>query len=221
MSKNMIYGAGVLGIIATAVYIYHEHKKAKKVEETEQKSVIYIDVENPDEETKQEERKNTVTKKIEAVSHKIGKTVGTVALKIGARYPKIVKFACKYAKFLPAAVIGACAVIAAINKRSRWKIEENRWTEMDVKNDHGLDIRMMTEDPDKSLKAWNDTDLSKHFYQLDDLLKTMNFVYGEQYHIYEKQSFKDLHPEYDLSGVKDDYVIRQIFNTEDALKTIA
>ena len=92
---------------------------------------------------------------------------------------------------------------------------------MDVKNDRGLNIRMTTEDPDKSLKAWNNTDLSKHFYQLDDLLKTMNFIYGEQYHIYEKQSFKDSHPEYDVSNVKDDYVIRQIFNTEDALNTIA
>ena len=33
MSKNMIYGAGVLGIIAAAIYIYKEHKKAKETEE--------------------------------------------------------------------------------------------------------------------------------------------------------------------------------------------
>lgn len=226
MSKNLIYGAGALGIIGIAVYIYQEHKKAKK---TEQESFIYIDDETTGDEKiesepnqEKETKKNAISEKIANVSHKIGKTIGTVALRIGAKYPKAVKFVCRYGKFWPAIIITGCSIIAAISMRSRWKpLQEDPIKSYDVDNDHGIGIRMTTRDYDKSMEAWNNTDLSKNFYALSDLLKTLNFVYGEQYYIQEKESFKDEHPEYDATNVKEPYVIRQIFNTNAALNSVA
>lgn len=115
MSKNMIYGAGVLGIIAAAIYIYKEHKKEK---EAEAESVINVDSEETEEQTK-EQKKEVVTEKVTSLGRKIGKTLGTAALKFGAKHPKITKFIFKFGRYIPYALIG----IAIINSFAiKWKV---------------------------------------------------------------------------------------------------
>lgn len=115
MSKNMIYGAGVLGIIAAAIYIYQEHKKAKEAE-----SVVNIDSEET-EDTAKEQKKEAITEKVTSLGHKIGKTLGTAALKFGAKHPKITKFILKFGRYIPYALIG----IAVINSFAiKWKVSD-------------------------------------------------------------------------------------------------
>ncbi len=114
MNKNMIYGAGVLGIIAAAVYIYKEHKKAK---EAEAESVVNIDSEAETE----EQKKEAITEKVTSLGRKIGKTLGTAALKFGAKHPKITKFILKFGRYIPYALIG----IAVINSFAiKWKVSD-------------------------------------------------------------------------------------------------
>lgn len=110
MSKNMIYGAGMLGIIAAAIYIYKEHKKAK---EAEAESVVNIDSEEGTEETTKEQKKEVITEKVTSLGRKIGKTLGTTALKFGAKHPKITKFILKFGRYIPYALIGI-AVLASL-----------------------------------------------------------------------------------------------------------
>lgn len=224
MSKNMIYGAGVLGIIAAAVYIYKEHKKAK---EAEAESVVNIDSEEETEEQTKEEKKEAINDKISSLGHKIGKTIGTAAIRFSAKHPKAAKsiatFILKFGRYIPYALIG----IAVINSFAiKWKVSHRNGTidgsdmiyEMEV-NDERFDqpMNMTTRgvDPQKSLEVWENSELSSNYQKLYEFLKTLNLVYSEQYIIDNKESFADAHPDYDVSGVKDDFVIRQVYTVED------
>lgn len=119
MSKNMIYGAGVLGIIAAAVYIYQEHKKEKEAE-AEAESVVNIDSEETEDATK-EQKKEAITEKVTSLGRKIGKTIGTAALKFGAKHPKITKFILKFGRYIPYALIGIAVINSFIIK---WKVSD-------------------------------------------------------------------------------------------------
>ena len=222
MSKNMIYGAGVLGIIAAAVYIYKEHKKAK---EAEAESVVNIDSEETEEaeDTTKEEKKEAITEKVTSLGRKIGKTLGTAALRFGAKHPKITKFILKFGRYIPYALIG----IAVINSFAiKWKVSHMDDTidgsdmiyEMKV-NDERFDqpMNMITRgvDPQKSLEVWENSELSSNYQKLYEFLKTLNLVYSEQYIIDNKESFADAHPTYNVSDVKDDFIIRQVYAVED------
>ena len=225
MSKNMIYGAGVLGIIAAAVYIYKEHKKAK---EAEAESVVNIDSEETEEaeDTTKEQKKEAITEKVTSLGRKIGKTLGTAALKFGAKHPKITKFILKFGRYVPYALIG----IAVINSFAiKWKVSHMDDTidgsdmiyEMKV-NDERFDQPMTLTtcgvDPQKSLEVWENSELSSNYQKLYEFLKTLNLVYSEQYIIDNKESFADTHPDYDVSDVKDNFVIRQVYTVEDVAK---
>ena len=218
MSKNMIYGAGVLGIIAAAVYIYKEHKKEKEAE-----SVVNIDSEETEEQTK-EEKKEAVNNKIISIGHKIGKRIGTAAIRFSirfsAKHPKAAKsiatFILKFGRYIPYALIG----IAVINSFAiKWKVSHRNGTidgsdmiyEMEV-NDERFDqpMNMITRgvDPQKSLEVWENSELSSNYQKLYEFLKTLNLVYSEQYIIDNKESFADTHRDYDVSSVEDDSIIR-------------
>lgn len=220
MSKNMIYGAGVLGIIATAVYIYKEHKKAK---EAEAESVVNIDSEEETEDTTKEQKKEAITEKVTSLGRKIGKALGTAALKFGAKHPKITKFILKFGRYIPYALIG----LAVINSFAiKLKVSHNDDTidgsdmvyEMEVNDERFEQPMTMTTrgvDPQKSLEVWENSDLSTNYQKLYEFLKTLNLVYSEQYIIDNKESFADNHPEYDVSNVKDDFIIRQQYTVKE------
>lgn len=223
MSKNVIYGAGVLGIIAAAVYIYKEHKKAK---EAEAESVVNIDSEVETEETAKEKKKEAVTEKVTLLGRKIGKTLGTAALKFGAKHPKITKFILTGTKYIPYAIIGIVtfATLHKMTHRNSDMIDGSDMIyEMEV-NDERFDqpMNMTTRgvDPQKSLEVWENSELSSNYQKLYEFLKTLNLVYSEQYIIDNKESFADAHPDYDVSGVKDDFVIRQVYTVEDVANRI-
>lgn len=223
MSKNMIYGAGVLGIIAAAVYIYKEHKKAKETE-AEAESVVNLDSEETEDTTK-EQKKEVITEKVTSLGRKIGKTLGTAALKFGAKHPKITKFILKFGHYTPYALIGIAVINSFVIK---WKVSHMDDTidgsdmnyEMEV-NDERLGgpahITTCDVDPQKALEVWENSELSSNYLKLYDLLKTMNIGYSEQYIINNKQAYADKHPEYDFSDVEDNFVIRQKYKVQDYL----
>lgn len=222
MSKSMIYGAGVLGIIATAVYIYKEHKKAKEAE-AEEESVVNIDSEETEDTTK-EQKKEAITEKVTSLGRKIGKTLGTAALKFGAKHPKITKFILTGTKYIPYAIIGLVtfATLHKMTHRNSNMIDGSDMIyEMEV-NDERFDqpMNMTTRgvDPQKSLEVWENSELSSNYQKLYEFLKTLNFVYSEHYIIDDKESFVDTHPDYDVSNVKDNFVIRQVYTVEDVAK---
>ena len=220
MSKNMIYGAGVLGIIAAAIYIYQEHKKAK---EAESESVVNVDSEEETEEQTKEQKKEVITEKVTSLGRKIGKTVGTAALKFGAKHPKITKFILIGTKYIPYAVVGLVtfATLHKMTNRNNNMIDGSDLIYEGPVYDERFDgpIRMETNstDPQKTLELWQNTDLSSNFQKLQELLRTLNLAYSERYEIDNKESFADAHPEYDVSEIKDNFVIRQIFNVQDFL----
>lgn len=221
MSKNMIYGAGVLGIIAAAIYIYKEHKKAK---EAEAKSVVNIDSEETEETTK-EQKKEAVTEKVTSLGRKIGKTLGTAALKFGAKHPKITKFILKFGSYIPYALIG----IAVINSFAiKWKDSHRNNTidgsdmiyEGDVTDERfDTPLRMVVRDadPQKTYEFWRDTNLSSNYQKIQEFLRTLDLAYSEHYEIDNKNFFTDSYPEYDTSDVNEKFVLRQRFNMQDIL----
>lgn len=228
MSKNMIYGAGVLGIIAAAVYIYQEHKKVK---EAEAEPVVNIDSEEGTENaegTTKEQKKEVITEKVTSLGRKIGKTLGTAALKFGAKHPKITKFILKFGRYIPYALIGIAVINSFVIK---WKVSHMDDTidgsdmiyEMNV-NDERLGgpahITTCDVDPQKALEVWENSELSSNYLKLYDLLKTMNIGYSEQYIINNKQAYADKHPEYDFSDIEDNFVIRQKYKVQDYLDNI-
>lgn len=225
MSKNMIYGAGMLGIIAAAVYIYQEHKKAK---EAEAESVVNLDSEEEPEDTTKEQKKEAITEKVTSLGRKIGKTVGTAALKFGAKHPKITKYILKFGHYIPYALIGVALINSFIIK---WKTSHMDDTidgsdmiyEMNVKDERlggPAHITTCGVDPQKALEVWENSELSSNYLKLYDLLKTMNIGYSEQYIINNKQAYVDKHPEYDFSDVEDNFVIRQKYKVQDYLDNI-
>lgn len=221
MSKNMIYGAGVLGIIAAAVYIYKEHKKAK---EEEAESVVNIDSEETEETTK-EQKKEDITEKVTSLGHKIGKTLGTAALKFGAKHPKITKFILKFGHYLPYALIG----IAVINSFAiKWKVSHMDDTidgsdmiyegyVTDERFDAPLRMVVHDADPQKTYEFWRDTNLSSNYQKIQEFLRTLDLAYSEHYEIDNKDFFTDSYPEYDTSDVNEKFVLRQRFNMQDIL----
>lgn len=221
MSKNMIYGAGVLGIIAAAVYIYKEHKKAK---EEEAESVVNIDSEETEETTK-EQKKEDITEKVTSLGHKIGKTLGTAALKFGAKHPKITKFILKFGHYLPYALIG----IAVINSFAiKWKVSHMDDTidgsdmiyegyVTDERFDAPLRMVVHDADPQKTYEFWRDTNLSSNYQKIQEFLRTLDLAYSEHYEIDNKDFFIDSYPEYDTSDVNEKFVLRQRFNMQDIL----
>lgn len=219
MSKNMIYGAGVLGLIAAAVYIYKEHKKAKEAEE---ESVVNIDSEETEETTK-EQKKEAITEKVSSLGRKIGKALGTAALKFGAKHPKITKFILIGANYIPYAIIGLVtfATLHKMTHRNSDMIDGSDLIYEGPIYDERFEgpVRMETRgtDPQKTLELWQNTELSSNFQKLQEFLRTLNLAYSEHYEIDNKESFADAHPEYDVSEVKDNFVIRQIFNAQDCL----
>lgn len=221
MSKNMIYGAGVLGIIAAAIYIYKEHKKAKETE-AEEESVVNIDSEETEDITK-EQKKEAITEKVSSLGRKIGKTLGTAALKFGAKHPKAAKFILTGAKYIPYAIIGLVtfATLHKMTHRNSDMIDGSDLIYEGPIYDERFEgpVRMETRgtDPQKTLELWQNTELSSNFQKLQELLRTLNLAYSEHYEIDNKESFADAHPEYDVSEVKDNFVIRQIFNAQDCL----
>lgn len=228
MNKNFIYGAGALGIIGIAVYIYQEHKKAKK---TEQESVIYIDGEatenDADEQQEKETKKNAISEKIANVSHKIGKTVGTVALKIGAKYPKAVKFVCKYGKFLPIVVIAGCTIMAAKqSEKSRSITNDSIHIERDVPlEDPNINSPLYVDtygvNASDAINLWKSTDLSSNYAKINEFFNTLNLAYSEHYEIENKESYIDSHPGYDFSEVPGNFILRQSFNTNEIAKRLS
>jgi len=217
----MIYGAGVLGIIAAAIYIYQEHKKAKEAE-VEAESVVNIDSEETEDTTK-EQKKEAITEKVTSLGRKIGKTLGTAALKFGAKHPKITKFILKFGRYIPYTLIGIAVINSFVIKLKVLHKDDaidgsDMIYEMEV-NDERFDQPMnMTTcgvDPQKSLEVWENSELSSNYQKLYEFLKTLNLVYSEQYIIDNKESFADDHPEYDVSGVKDDFVIRQKYTVQE------
>lgn len=224
MSKNMIYGAGVLGIIAAAIYIYKEHKKAK---EAEAESVVNIDSEAETEEQTKEQKKEVITEKVTSLGRKIGKTLGTAALKFGAKHPKITKFILKFGRFIPYALIGIvslAAMLRIVNRHDDTIDGDDMIYKMEV-NDERFDQPMNMEtrgvDPQKALEVWENSDLSTNYQKLYEFLKTLNLVYSEQYIIDNKESFADEHPEYNVSNVKDDFIIRQKYTVQEVADRIS
>lgn len=223
MSKNMIYGAGVLGIIAAVVYIYKEHKKAK---DNEAESVVNVDSEETEETTK-EQKKEVITEKVTSLGRKIGKSVGTFCLKFGAKHPKITKFILKFGCYIPYALIGIVSLAAMLRMVNRhddtidgsdmiYKMEVN-----DERFDQPMNMETRGVDPQKALEVWENSDLSTNYQKLYEFLKTLNLVYSEQYIIDNKESFADEHPEYNVSNVKDDFIIRQKYTVQEVADRIS
>lgn len=195
MSKNMIYGAGVLGIIAAAIYIYKEHKKAK---EAEQESVVNVDSEETEEQTK-EEKKEAITEKVASLGRKIGKTLGTAALKFGAKHPKITKFILKFGRYIPYALIGI-TVLASLPfyNRARDFMEGVEPDSIRVTED-GLEFTRnvpitdgASEEMSKEVKPWVanwDEKYRDNFNKVTDFAKTLELEEGEMYIIEDQKQY--------------------------------
>lgn len=242
MSKNIIYGAGVLGIIAAAIYIYQEHKKAKEEPDMyldsnwnlvpnpygeQVESEVKTEEQSKDQEaakdTTKEQKKEVITEKITSLGCKIGKTLGTAALKFGAKHPKITKFILAGTKYIPYAVVGLVtfATLHKMTHRNSNMIDGSDLIYEGPIYDERFEgpVRMETRgtDPQKTLELWQNTELSSNFQKLQELLRTLNLAYSEHYEIDNKESFADAHPEYDVSEIKDNFVIRQVFSVQDFL----
>jgi len=197
MSKNMIYGAGVLSIIAAAVYIYKEHKKAK---ETEQESVVNVDSEETEEPTK-EQKKEAITEKVTSLGRKIGKTLGTAALKFGAKHPKIAKFILKFGRYIPYAALGI-AVLASLPfyNRARDFMESVDPDSINVTDD-GIEFtrylpketeprKMAIERSDEKIptNGW-DEKYRDNFNAVKDFANTLNLFEGEMFIIEDQKQY--------------------------------
>lgn len=191
MSKNMIYGAGVLGIIAAAIYIYKEHKKAK---EAEAESVVNIDSEAETEEQTKEQKKEVITEKVTSLGRKIGKTLGTAALKFGAKHPKITKFILKFGRYIPYALIG----IAVINSFAiKWKVSNpNNYIidGSDLVNDENTDSREIEIEHksagDASVNGW-DEKYRENYDAVVAFANTLNLYDGEMFIIEDQKQYID------------------------------
>jgi len=190
MSKNMIYGAGVLGIIAAAIYIYKEHKKAK---EAEAESVVNIDSEEETEEQTKEEKKEVVTEKVTSLGRKIGKTLGTTALKFGAKHPKVTKFILKFGSYIPYALIG----IAVINSFAiKWKV--SHWNDTidgsDMIYDENTDGREIEIEcksvGDAPVNGW-DEKYRENYDAVVALANSLNLYNGEMFIIEDQKQYID------------------------------
>ena len=188
MSKNMIYGAGVLGIIAAAIYIYKEHKKVK---EAEAESVVNIDSEETEDTTK-EQKKEAVTEKVTSLGRKIGKTIGTAALKFGAKHPKITKFILKFGRYIPYALIG----IAIINSFAiKWKVSNpNNYIidGSDLVNDENTDCHEIEIEHksagDASENGWNEK-YRENYDAVVAFANTLNLYDGEMFIIEDQKQY--------------------------------
>ena len=80
----------IVGAIVTVGFVIRELKRIKDNDNCVQTD----DVLEPDEETT-ETRKSDIEKSISNACKKVGKSVGTICLKISAKHPKIVKTLCK------------------------------------------------------------------------------------------------------------------------------
>lgn len=173
MNKNLILGTGILGIVAAAAYYIYEECQKKK-----QESVIYIEDDDvsaePEQNEQEDDKKAATTSKISSVFHKIGKTVGTAFLKIGSKYPKVIKGLCKAAKFWPFLLVACCAVVAAVNKKPRWPEPE------DTTVISGTSKRF---DP-----VW-DEKYRDEYNKVIDFAKTLNLVEGESYIIEDQKQY--------------------------------
>lgn len=173
MNKNLILSAGILGIVAAAAYYIYEECQKKK-----QESVIYIEdddlSEEPEQNDSEDSKKAAATSKISSVFHKIGKTVGTAFLKIGSKYPKVIKGLCKAAKFWPLLLVAGCAVIASFNKKPRWPEPE--------------ETKTVTE----TISPWEanwDEKYRDEYNKVIDFAKTLNLVEGESYIIEDQKQY--------------------------------
>ena len=197
MSKNIIYGAGVLGIIATAIYIYKEHKKAK---EAEAESVVNVDSEETEETTK-EQKKEVITEKVTSLGRKIGKSVGTFCLKFGAKHPKIAKRLLQFGKYIPYAAL-VIAVLASLPfyNRARNFIEGVDPDSINVTDD-GIEFtrylpketeprKMAIERSDEKLLT-NDWDekYRDNFNAVKDFANTLNLFEGEMFIIEDQKQY--------------------------------
>ena len=223
--KIFVGGVGIVGLIGAAIYIYKRVKEANKpieitldngaVENTEAAEVA-----ESSEETKsvvKAEKKEAITEKISKVSKKIGKTVGTFCLKFGAKHPKIAKGVLtiiQYAPTITVALICGCILRKQYRTTSQWQ-EQDIITEAvhdDRFGDDGLYMSSRDVNSKDALDIWKNSDLSENYLKIQELLNNLNLSYSEHYEIDEKQYFADEHPEYDVSMVKEPYVLRQKFN---------
>ena len=232
--KIFVGGVGIVGLIGAAIYIYKRVKEAHKpieiildegaVENTE--SVEGREITENSEETKavaKAEKKAAITEKISKVSKKIGKSVGTFCLKFGAKHPKITKGILTIVQYAPTITV---ALICGILLRKQYRATSG-WQEQDAIDtsdiiteavhddrfgDEGLYMSSRDVNAKDALDIWKNGDLSENYLKIQDCLNNMNFSYSEHYEIDEKQSFADEHPEYDVSMVKEPYVLCQKFN---------
>ena len=226
--KIFVGGVGIIGLIGAAIYIYKRVKEAKKpieitldegaAENTE--SAEGQETAESSEETKaveKAEKKAAITEKISKVSKKIGKTVGTFCLKFGAKHPKIAKGILTVVQYAPTITVALiCGVLLRKQHRatSGWQ-EQDITTEVvhdDRFGDEGLYMSSSDVYAKDALDIWKNSDLSENYLKIQDCLNNLNLSYSEHYEIDEKQYFADEHPEYDVSMVKEPYVLRQEFN---------
>lgn len=187
MSKNMIYGAGVLGLIAAAVYIYNEHKKAK---EAEAESVVNIDSEETEDIIK-EQKKEVVTEKVTSLGRKIGKTLGIAALKFGAKHPKITKFILKFGRYIPYALIGIAVINSFVIK---WKV--SHWNDTidgsDMIYDENTDGREIEIEcksvGDAPVNGW-DEKYRENYDAVVALANSLNLYNGEMFIIEDQKQY--------------------------------
>jgi len=191
MGKNMIYGAGVLGIIAAAVYIYKEHKKVKEAE-AEAESVVNIDSEEETEETAKEQKKEAITEKVTSLGRKIGKTLGTAALKFGAKHPKITKFILKFGRYIPYALIGIAVINSFVIK---WKVSDPRNYAIDGsnlvydENTDGREIEIECKSSDAaSVNGW-DEKYRENYDAVVALANSLNLYNGEMFIIEDQKQY--------------------------------
>ena len=191
MGKNMIYGAWVLGIIAAAVYIYKEHKKVKEAE-AEAESVVNIDSEEETEETAKEQKKEAITEKVTSLGRKIGKTLGTAALKFGAKHPKITKFILKFGRYIPYALIGIAVINSFVIK---WKVSDPRNYAIDGsdlvydENTDGREIEIECKSSDAaSVNGW-DEKYRENYDAVVALANSLNLYNGEMFIIEDQKQY--------------------------------
>lgn len=190
MSKNIIYGAGVLGLIAATIYIYQEHKKAK---EAEAEPVVNIDSEETEDTTK-EQKKEVITKKVTSLGRKIGKTLGTAALKFGAKHPKITKFILKFGRYIPYALIG----IAVINSFAiKWKVSNPSNYVIDGsdlvydENTDGREIEIEKKSTnEESVNGW-DEKYRENYDAVVAFANSLNLFNGEMFIIEDQKQYID------------------------------
>ena len=229
--KIFVGGVGIVGLIGAAIYIYKRVKEANKpieitldegaIENTEstESAENQEDTEtNVDTKAiKRAERTLAITEKIDKTCKKIGKSVGTFCLKFGAKHPKIAKGVLTIIQYAPTITVALiCGVLLRKQHRttSGWQ-EQDIITEVvhdDRFGDDGLYMSSRDVNAKDALDIWKNSDLSENYLKIQELLNNLNLSYSEHYEIDEKQYFADEHPEYDVSMVKEPYVLRQKFN---------